>query len=1010
MASNPDEPEDKIATNFVIKVYETKDLAEKGKDANALYVFENGIDADTDDDTDPRVSNGSQFFNGTTKSSTNTPTTLVDSSSSTRFGSRLSGKNITIGGNITTITGVAADGTSLNVAASGGDSLSYHIHTPGPFFIFTKYFYRLESTDPVKGFIIDWDDGEDNSPEKANRQTIMLDSPRYYAVVSHTYTKHGVFYPMLRTISPEGFYSKWYVSFDALNYLSSIESQTLGQGQQDFSIVSLDLQQANGILARMPEFAPANMPPIGILKTDRSSVYSGIDNSSISGNAVGYCHSESTSTTQSSARAGIEVIYKTTTGRILKDTCSAQTTPGNFSKFPADTSTNGYLAEVLSVKIVNLLEGTANPNLQADERVHIKYYTSSVSVTTDNVITTVSLGNPIQTLDRTGFSVVADGGQSQTRASNVSINKYWFETGKLEGTIRQEVAIMGHSDFFGFSVGAFDQTESSQTISYALNPNKGSVKNPNTERYYEEDRLIRLQVEDTSSTSRTDDTTYYTGGTDVNKNINGSEFASSTTATSVTIETGSGLIVGDVIATAASGIREFMKIIKFTTSDTVITVERGFQGTTATNHANNANIFRLGDNGRQGDSLTRSFIEHWNTSAYADDLNRPSSLFTRGLLEYANPTDGTSAADTITPDSQVWRNAEPENATNTDVIFGGTGSGTGTFNRYELTAGGQENHPTNFLAMCKTDKFNKIFLNIENLNNSNNSPYFRKVNLSLWYSAKTSKIGDPSIKWKPLSFVDGTSTGDPNSSLHHSGSLTFDMPDDWVSTTSAAMSADVDGDLSYPVRHNDAVGNSANLATDWIEGMYGLLIGIAIDDSPSGAPNDVSGLARIKCFSIHPYNNSHSQVIRVIDPHHKSLNDVAISQSVSWSRKGKIMEIKDKLGRSEIRKIGAAGGTIKFGGVELTGDYNTSKAAVSKYQREATPVYLDVERKNGDFIRFYGVIETMSEDYPTGGVYPKWGIQMKVEYVIEYDSSGVWLTNGMLALGGEVVDEPKYVL
>ena len=38
-----------------------------------------------------------------------------------------------------------------------------------------RYYYRIESTDPVKGFIIDWDDGEDNSPEKANRQEIILD-------------------------------------------------------------------------------------------------------------------------------------------------------------------------------------------------------------------------------------------------------------------------------------------------------------------------------------------------------------------------------------------------------------------------------------------------------------------------------------------------------------------------------------------------------------------------------------------------------------------------------------------------------------------------------------------------------------------------------------------------------------------------------------------------------------------------------------------------------------------
>ena len=47
---------------------------------------------------------------------------------------------------------------------------------------FHKYYYRIEASDPVMGFIIDWDDGEDNSPEKANRQTIILDTPKYYAI------------------------------------------------------------------------------------------------------------------------------------------------------------------------------------------------------------------------------------------------------------------------------------------------------------------------------------------------------------------------------------------------------------------------------------------------------------------------------------------------------------------------------------------------------------------------------------------------------------------------------------------------------------------------------------------------------------------------------------------------------------------------------------------------------------------------------------------------------------
>ena len=57
---------DKVPVNFVMKVYETKALAEEGDELNALYVFNNGIDGDT---ANPTVANGSQFISGTTNSS-----------------------------------------------------------------------------------------------------------------------------------------------------------------------------------------------------------------------------------------------------------------------------------------------------------------------------------------------------------------------------------------------------------------------------------------------------------------------------------------------------------------------------------------------------------------------------------------------------------------------------------------------------------------------------------------------------------------------------------------------------------------------------------------------------------------------------------------------------------------------------------------------------------------------------------------------------------------------------
>ena len=84
------------------------------------------------------------------------------------------------------------------------------------------------------------------------------------------------------------------------------------------------------------------------------------------------------------------------------------------------------------------------------------------------------------------------------------------------------------------------------------------------------------------------------------------------------------------------------------------------------------------------------------------------------------------------------------------------------------------------------------------------------------------------------------------------------------------------------------------------------------------------------------------------------------------------------------------------------------------YQREATPVYLDVERATtaDEFIRFYGVITDMSEDYPPGMQHPKYGVSLQVEHVSEFSgTSGTVIGDGVLmSLGGEIIDEPKYLL
>jgi len=144
-----------------------------------------------------------------------------------------------------------------------------------------------------------------------------------------------------------------------------------------------------------------------------------------------------------------------------------------------------------------------------------------------------------------------------------------------------------------------------------------------------------------------------------------------------------------------------------------------------------------------------------------------------------------------------------------------------------------------------------------------------------------------------------------------------------------------------------------------------------------------------------------------MDPTHVSLNTKTIAQSVGFSRQGKYSIMTSRLGKAEIRKISANSGRVSFGGVDLIG--NTTRKDVKIFQQAGTPVYLDIEHKNGDFTRFFGVIETMSEDHPTGAMLPKFGLSMIVSHIVEFDSTGTILSNDYISLGGDVDYESKYI-
>ncbi len=188
---------------------------------------------------------------------------------------------------------------------------------------------------------------------------------------------------------------------------------------------------------------------------------------------------------------------------------------------------------------------------------------------------------------------------------------------------------------------------------------------------------------------------------------------------------------------------------------------------------------------------------------------------------------------------------------------------------------------------------------------------------------------------------------------------------------------------------------------NWEFDGYGILLAIICGD-------DVAP-ANIKCQNMWTYNNSHSKSVKVVDPHHVSLNDIAVAQSISFGRKTRFRKLESRLGLSDIEKIGAEGGSITFGGVDLGSD-STGFNLVKSYQQKATPVFLDITHENSEITRFFGVVTNMTEDHPTGMMKPKWGVTMELNYILELDANGLIISDGRIPLGGRSINEPKYSL
>ena len=878
-----------------------------------------------------------------------------------------------------------AGGSSGLVADSNTDSI--HDTTGGiagtvantvnskPYHIYERFYYRIEANEPVSEFHIDWGDGEDYSDEKGNRQVVKFDEPKMYCILDHVYTSSKVYYPLVRVKSVDGFLSKWYTHYTnsdkaALKPLLNLPpalTQHNTTGQQSFERVSLN-KNGNGLV---PNFIPDNLPPVCVVKTDRKRIFSGIANHILTQNFESgtqypllYAYNESGNVTGPDVKLTVktddnhirEYVIKGTnlvSKTFWTDKLSSRPSSGNYLQRNNSSSEMAKMAVPFgnyngngTNEVIELLRAEILnvDKLTDSERIHIKAFNSGTSFESKHMSPDVN---------RT-VCVLSNGNP----IVDVTDPMFSANVDLGESFTKDPNKSIANYSIDDDSIGCYNYL-ANQIFSSTSNSDVGNTfAYPSTFK----DLQVASTVHGADNPLR--------DPTDI---LQGTELSMFDRDDNPKLNVAYSHDMNGHKQDEDGRYLDFYRLVRGQVTD-------------------NATPLFTNDRDTGDTSIIRSFSTDLYTSnanaLHGGSLRIPVSIEHEGLLMFSNAADYTDGIA-----NPNWVNVGGLNDTS-DHIFndGGVGGtarklqdgGTTTANLNTST-----NVPLNYLLVCQTTIFDKLYFRTNNQNRGRlDSTDKNDIDIVAWYSIKNSS---GLTRWKPLKIKDNTN------GFSNSGSVTFKRPVDWKKGTYHSGM-----DTAGPVIMNDdgtdgSDGDAIDPKGLWDFDAYAILIGINVNSTTSFSTQVVS---------VWPYGDEHSQLIKVVDPRHVSLNSIAIAQSISFNRQGKFQTITDRFGKSEIRKIGVNGGKVTFGSIDL-GDTDVSgnRKKIKRYQQNATPVFLDVTHKSGERTRFYGVITSMSEDHPTGKQNPKYAVQMQVSYLIELDSSGNLLSD-KISIGGNS-DEPR---
>jgi len=170
-------------------------------------------------------------------------------------------------------------------------------------------------------------------------------------------------------------------------------------------------------------------------------------------------------------------------------------------------------------------------------------------------------------------------------------------------------------------------------------------------------------------------------------------------------------------------------------------------------------------------------------------------------------------------------------------------------------------------------------------------------------------------------------------------------------------------------------------------------------------------------------NRGYHEVIKQIDDSAYNLNSQPITSDISVTRAGTYYQAITRKGKVFLQRTGIPIQSIGFSsiaagdesasavnqfaaasGSSLTGHLHTMR----RIQGESVRVYWDEPQKDGTYVRYWGVVNSLSETHPVGSPVGKidYNFEMTIEEIALLDGNGL-LMSDLVPLGG-VIDERNY--